>query len=289
MAILEILWNCWHFWPIRTWKHCNHSDLTIKIDIGQHSQSLQCFLWLLRLYLFWYVFTHAPPCKIVLLCLLYETTVYFHITLLSPRTWFYKWHLADTPVQMIPLMSLGHCPMGKKSIQNKCCYFGGWYSVVHYSVLTSAKKIPPPPEATLLMGVKSSLRNLWLFALTLLTMSPPQKENIRWRKMLHYASHLRFDFSASSVEASIASWLLISMAPVKNNVTPNVSARLTNAPHVCVCLHIYTTLRLISPSRVTQCQLIWLPNELVASAWAWRGDSSQLKLFCRGEWSSLHY
>ena len=57
--------------------------------------------------------------------------------------------------------------------------------------------------------------------------------------MLHYASHPRFDFSASSVEASIASWLLMSMAPVKNNVTPNVSARLTNAPHVCVSAHLH--------------------------------------------------
>ena len=43
MAIPE-LWNCWHFWQLRTSKHYNHSDLTIKCDIGQHSQFSRCFI-----------------------------------------------------------------------------------------------------------------------------------------------------------------------------------------------------------------------------------------------------
>ena len=32
MAILEKLWNCWHFWQLRTSKHDNHSDLTMKYE-----------------------------------------------------------------------------------------------------------------------------------------------------------------------------------------------------------------------------------------------------------------
>ena len=44
IAILQKLWNYWHFWPLRTWKHYNHRDLAIKIDTGQHSQFLRCFI-----------------------------------------------------------------------------------------------------------------------------------------------------------------------------------------------------------------------------------------------------
>ena len=45
MTILEKLWNYWYFWQLRTSRHYNHSELTIKTiqsDTGQHSQ----FLWL---------------------------------------------------------------------------------------------------------------------------------------------------------------------------------------------------------------------------------------------------
>ena len=44
MTILEKLWNYWYFWQLRTSRHYNHSDLTIKTiqsDTGQHSQ----FMW----------------------------------------------------------------------------------------------------------------------------------------------------------------------------------------------------------------------------------------------------
>ena len=44
-AIIQKLWNFWHFWQLRTSQHCNHSDPTIKSDTGQHSQFLQC-LWI---------------------------------------------------------------------------------------------------------------------------------------------------------------------------------------------------------------------------------------------------
>ena len=37
----QLVWNCWHFRPLRTWIDDNHCDLTIKSDTGQHSQ----FLW----------------------------------------------------------------------------------------------------------------------------------------------------------------------------------------------------------------------------------------------------
>ena len=42
MTTLENLGNCWHFWQLRTSKHYNHSDLTIKSDTGQHSHFLPC-------------------------------------------------------------------------------------------------------------------------------------------------------------------------------------------------------------------------------------------------------
>ena len=47
MTMLEKLWNCWHYWQLRTSNHYNHSDLTIKSDTGQHLQFLflQSIVW----------------------------------------------------------------------------------------------------------------------------------------------------------------------------------------------------------------------------------------------------